>query len=267
MARQERSAGFVIFRCPPLSSHEYLLLDYGRHWDFAKGHVEEGEDDLAAATLGWQHRFGFDLPWYSQYWHWLHGILFGQTPDARTSPPVLCAAPCFGYSFQQNTSVGTLIWQALPVSLSLAAGAATLWLLGGVLIGTLSGLRPGSIIDRVGMTLALVIYLCALPGVGRKTAACVLLFALGLRDVPVDTHVGRVGARLGLLRPGAASEERHDAMVALTPRGAELEAQIALVARFGEHWYRELGTAAAPGHRRRPVRLWPVCDQHLASPG
>jgi len=50
MARQERSAGFVIFRCPPLSSHEYLLLDYGRHWDFAKGHVEEGEDDLAAAT-------------------------------------------------------------------------------------------------------------------------------------------------------------------------------------------------------------------------
>jgi len=28
----------------------FLLLDYGRHWDFAKGHVEKGEDDLAAAT-------------------------------------------------------------------------------------------------------------------------------------------------------------------------------------------------------------------------
>ena len=66
-----------------------------------------------------------------------------------------CNAPCFGYSFQQNTAVGSLIWQALPVSLSLAVGAATLWLIGGVLIGTLSGLRPGSIIDRVGMTLAL----------------------------------------------------------------------------------------------------------------
>ena len=46
-------------------------------------------------------------------------------------------------------------------------------------------------------------YLCALPGVGRKTAACVLLFTFGLRDVPVDTHVSRVGTRLGLLRPKA----------------------------------------------------------------
>src|SRR5919198_424167 len=41
-------------------------------------------------------------------------------------------------------------------------------------------------------------HLCSLPGVGRKTAACVLLFALGRADPPVDTHVYRVGARLGL---------------------------------------------------------------------
>ena len=66
-------------------------------------------------------------------------------------------------------------------------------------------------------------YLTALPGVGRKTAACVLLFSYGLRDVPVDTHVGRVATRLALLRPGARSEEQHDALLALTPRGAELE--------------------------------------------
>ena len=38
----------------------------------------------------------------------------------------------------------------------------------------------------------------SLPGVGRKTAACVLLFSYGLHDVPVDTHVHRVGVRLGL---------------------------------------------------------------------
>ena len=43
-------------------------------------------------------------------------------------------------------------------------------------------------------------FLTALPGVGRKTAACVLLFAFGQRDVPVDTHVSRVGTRLGLFR-------------------------------------------------------------------
>jgi endonuclease-3 len=71
--------------------------------------------------------------------------------------------------------------------------------------------------------------LTALPGVGRKTAACVLLFSYGLRDVPVDTHVGRVATRLALLRPGAASEEQHDEMTALTPRGAELELHVNLL--------------------------------------
>jgi endonuclease-3 len=72
-------------------------------------------------------------------------------------------------------------------------------------------------------------FLCALPGVGRKTAACVLLFAYGRRDVPVDTHVGRVGARLGLLRAGAPTKELHDEMVALTPPGAELELHVNLL--------------------------------------
>lgn len=66
-------------------------------------------------------------------------------------------------------------------------------------------------------------YLCSLPGVGRKTAACVLLFALGMRDVPVDTHVSRVGTRLGLFRPRAPFEELHDTLLELTPEGQELE--------------------------------------------
>ena len=72
-------------------------------------------------------------------------------------------------------------------------------------------------------------YLCALPGVGRKTAACVLLFSFGLRDVPVDTHVSRVGTRLHLLRAKAPFEELHDAMVDLTPAGAELELHVNLL--------------------------------------
>ena len=56
-------------------------------------------------------------------------------------------------------------------------------------------------------------YLTSLPGVGRKTAACVLLFALGMRDIPVDTHVSRVGTRLGLFRPKAPvrGDARRDA--------------------------------------------------------
>ena len=72
-------------------------------------------------------------------------------------------------------------------------------------------------------------YLTSLPGVGRKTAACVLLFSFGMRDVPVDTHVSRVGTRLGLFRPGAPFEELHDSMLALTPRGQELELHLNLL--------------------------------------
>ena len=72
-------------------------------------------------------------------------------------------------------------------------------------------------------------YLTSLPGVGRKTAACVLLFALGMRDVPVDTHVSRVGTRLGLFRPRAPFEELHDTMLAITPPGEELELHLNLL--------------------------------------
>jgi len=72
-------------------------------------------------------------------------------------------------------------------------------------------------------------YLTALPGVGRKTAACVLLFAYGRRDIPVDTHVSRVGMRLELLQPGAPFEQLHDQMLALTPPGEELELHVNLL--------------------------------------
>jgi endonuclease-3 len=72
-------------------------------------------------------------------------------------------------------------------------------------------------------------YLVALPGVGRKTAACVLLFAYGLHEVPVDTHVSRVGMRLALLEPGAPFERLHDQMLALTPPGQELELHVNLL--------------------------------------
>jgi len=136
---------FVIFQLAPFLSHTSPVYYY-------TGKITARPGSLQLKLL--EHRFGFDLPWYQQYWHWLHGIIFGQSLTDGTSN-VYCSAPCFGYSFVQNTAVGSLIWQALPVSLSLAVGAGALWLFGGVLIGTLSGLRPGSIIDRIGMTVAL----------------------------------------------------------------------------------------------------------------
>jgi endonuclease-3 len=59
-------------------------------------------------------------------------------------------------------------------------------------------------------------FLEALPGVGRKTAACVLLFSYDRPELPVDTHVYRVATRLGLLRPKASFQEAHETLLALT---------------------------------------------------
>lgn len=57
MTRNERSAGFICFRrrhgadVPGGDGNfEYLVLDYGRHWEYAKGHVNPGESDLEAAV-------------------------------------------------------------------------------------------------------------------------------------------------------------------------------------------------------------------------
>jgi endonuclease-3 len=72
-------------------------------------------------------------------------------------------------------------------------------------------------------------FLTSLPGVGRKTAACVRLFAYGERDVPVDTHVSRVGTRLGLFREAAPFAELHDTMLELTPPGQELELHVIML--------------------------------------
>jgi endonuclease III len=72
-------------------------------------------------------------------------------------------------------------------------------------------------------------YLTELPGVGRKTAACVLIFAFGRPEIPVDTHVHRVGGRLGLFRPGASFEEAHDEMLAITPPEDAYELHINLI--------------------------------------
>ena len=97
----------------------------------------------------------------------------------------------------------------------------------------LSGIAPEGPISLASLDQMTVAeaqsYLTALPGVGRKTAACVLLFALGMRDVPVDTHVARVGTRLHLLSEGANFTEMHDEMLALTPHGAELELHLNLL--------------------------------------
>jgi endonuclease-3 len=72
-------------------------------------------------------------------------------------------------------------------------------------------------------------FLEQLPGVGRKTAACVLLFAFDRPELPVDTHVYRVCTRLGLLRPKAPFDEAHDVMRDATEPGDVFELHVNLI--------------------------------------
>jgi len=58
-------------------------------------------------------------------------------------------------------------------------------------------------------------WLRELKGVGPKTAACVLMFALGRPALPVDTHVHRVSQRLVLVPEKATAEKAHDILEAL----------------------------------------------------
>ncbi len=55
-------------------------------------------------------------------------------------------------------------------------------------------------------------YLRSFPGVGPKTAACVLMFHLGRAVLPVDTHVHRVSQRLGLIGPKVSPDQAHDVL-------------------------------------------------------
>ena len=72
-------------------------------------------------------------------------------------------------------------------------------------------------------------FLTSLPGVGRKTAACVLLFSFGRPEIPVDTHVYRVGGRLGLFRDRASFDEAHDEMLRVVDPEDAYELHINLI--------------------------------------
>ncbi|MEX0973388.1 MAG: endonuclease III [Solirubrobacterales bacterium] len=72
-------------------------------------------------------------------------------------------------------------------------------------------------------------FLLALPGVGRKTAACVLIFTWGIPEIPVDVHVHRVGGRLGLFPAKASFERAHDEMLAIVDPADAYELHMNLI--------------------------------------
>lgn len=106
--------------------------------------------DIAAV----KHNLGLDQPVYVQYWHFIKGIVAGATYDLGPTT-VHCDAPCFGYSFKNHQAVWPELTSRLPITLSLAVGAAVLWLISGVVAGVISALKPRSVLDRGFMGIAL----------------------------------------------------------------------------------------------------------------
>jgi len=99
-------------------------------------------------------KLGLDKPVFlatdSQFVTYIKGVVVGRDIGGND-----CPAPCFGYSFKNELPVFDTILDRLPVTLSVASGAAVLWLLMGVSVGIVSALKKGSAIDRAAMTTAL----------------------------------------------------------------------------------------------------------------
>jgi endonuclease-3 len=96
-------------------------------------------------------------------------------------------------------------------------------------------------------------WLLGLDGIGPKTAACVLMFALGRPALPVDTHVHRVSLRLGLIAPRVSAEKAHALLEAALPPEAVYAFHINLI----QHG-RLICHARNPACGRCPVAA--ICD-------
>lgn len=131
------------------------------------------------ALLGYDH----SVP--VQYLQYLRGIVLGRSYGSGAAS-LHCPAPCFGYSFPQGRPVTALIADRFPVTLSIAVGAALLWLVTGVLAGLVCALYRDSWLDRL-------VTVGALGGVSAPTFLVglvgILVFGFRFNMLPVNGYV------------------------------------------------------------------------------
>jgi endonuclease-3 len=72
-------------------------------------------------------------------------------------------------------------------------------------------------------------YLCELPGVGPKTAACVLVFSMGRAAFPIDTHVHRIARRLGWIEYKSTAETAHQILGPKVPADIRYDLHVAFI--------------------------------------
>ena len=102
-----------------------------------------------------ENRLGLNQPFFSHYFEYVKAMFTGAT-YFDGSQYEHCSAPCFGYSFRTHVEVWPTVLSVFPVTLSIAAGAAVLWLVFGVASGVVSAVLKGSIWDRASMFVSLL---------------------------------------------------------------------------------------------------------------
>lgn len=124
---------------------------------------------------------GIDHPIPVQYWYWLKGVFVGRDYTGFGH----CDAPCFGYSFANNVPVFDTIKDRLPTTLSLAFGAAVVFVILGVGAGMLAALKQGQFLDKFASSASLLGSSLQIYFVGY-IAMFVFVAKLGWLDQPQD---------------------------------------------------------------------------------
>jgi peptide/nickel transport system permease protein len=132
---------FLVPRLAGMSSEDLASRYVGR---------SAGQEQIARTA----EKLGFTDPLIVQYGRFVKGVVAGTEYNYGPTTEH-CPAPCFGYSFITQNPVWPDLLDRLPVTMSLALGAAILWAVGGVSTGVLSALRRGTVFDRTAMTIAL----------------------------------------------------------------------------------------------------------------
>jgi peptide/nickel transport system permease protein len=114
-----------------------------------------------------RHNLGLDNPWYQQYWDYMERLVFHFD---------------FGYSYQNNISVKQQIFDRLPASVSVALGAAVIFLIAGITVGVISAIRRRTLLDRTTMGLSLVAISAPVYWLGL---VALYLFASDIGQFPV----------------------------------------------------------------------------------
>ncbi|MFI9562345.1 ABC transporter permease [Streptomyces rishiriensis] len=208
--------------------------------DIALSFVGKQADPAAVEAV--RQKLGLGDPIYAQVWEFFKGIFAGRTYSGG-GDTIHCAAPCFGYSFRSEQAVWPVLTDRFPVTLSLALGAAVLWLVFGVAAGVLSALKRGSLWDRGAMVVALAGVSLPIYFTGMLSLA---IFAFGLhwidaQYVPLaDSFSGWFGA---MILPWITLAFLYAAMYARITRATMLEI-------LGEDYIR---TARAKGLKETTV--------------